>query len=81
MVSVSKSLQAFIDRDKTGAASDLMSKTKLITWRGMMTKLLLAVYEVEGASRGTRADSFQMTAMVLDVRGVWSWRHAHAWAV
>lgn len=44
-----------------------MSKIKLITWRGMMTKLLLAVYEVDSAARGNRADGFQMNAMVLGV--------------
>jgi hypothetical protein len=32
----------------------------------VMTKLMLAVYEAEGASRG-RADGWEMNAMVVDV--------------
>lgn len=39
----------------------------------VMTKLMLAVYEVEGASRG-RADGWEMNAMVIDVRSSFSSR-------
>lgn len=62
-----RSLQAFIDRDDSGASADLLSKIKLITWRGMMTKLLLAVYEAESASSSGRAEGWQMNAMMVDV--------------
>lgn len=60
-------LSHYDENDPSGAAADLLGKIQVVTWRGMMTKLMLAVYEVEGASRG-RADGWQMNAMVVDVR-------------
>lgn len=49
-------------------AGDLVDRANVITWRGMMSKLLLAVYEVESASnRGGRADGWEMNGMVIDV--------------
>lgn len=59
-------LSQYDREDPTGAAADLLGKINVITWRGMMTKLMLAVYEVEGASRG-RADGWELNAMVVDV--------------
>jgi len=32
-----------------------------------MTKLMLAVYEMENVSRGMRADGWEMNAMLIDV--------------
>ncbi|KAL8276920.1 hypothetical protein RQP46_010648 [Phenoliferia psychrophenolica] len=58
-------LSRYDDEDPTGAAADLLGKINVITWRGMMTKLMLAVYEVEGASRG-RADGWELNAMIVD---------------
>lgn len=49
-------------------AAEILSKTHVITWRGMMSKLLLAVYEAEGVSRGNRSEGWEMNAMVIDVR-------------
>lgn len=58
-----------------------MGKSTVITWRGMMTKLMLAVYEAEGASRG-RADGWEMNAMVVDVCSclrLSRWGDTHNW--
>lgn len=64
----STSLSAWAARDSTGGADDVLSKVSVITWRGMMTKLMLAVYEAENAAKGRRVDGWEMNAMVLDVR-------------
>ncbi|GAA5920289.1 hypothetical protein JCM1841_003025 [Sporobolomyces salmonicolor] len=71
--SVDEGLDALLDTlahwaesDPTGAADELLGKISVITWRGMMTKLMLAVYETESASRGARADGWEMNAMVVD---------------
>ncbi|GAA5952093.1 hypothetical protein JCM21900_006248 [Sporobolomyces salmonicolor] len=71
--SVDEGLDALLDAlahwaesDPTGAADELLGKISVITWRGMMTKLMLAVYETESASRGARADGWEMNAMVVD---------------
>lgn len=64
-----RSLLALTDRDPSPATDDLLSKITVFTWRGMMTKLLLAVYEVESAATrgGGRAEGWEMNAMMLDV--------------
>ncbi|BGP33246.1 decapping endonuclease targeting mRNA [Rhodotorula toruloides] len=59
-------LSAWAARDATGQADDVLSKVSVITWRGMMTKLMLAVYEAENAAKGRRVDGWEMNAMVLD---------------
>ncbi|GAA5894738.1 hypothetical protein JCM5296_002269 [Sporobolomyces johnsonii] len=59
-------LAHYAESDPTGAADELLGKISVITWRGMMTKLMLAVYETESASRGARADGWEMNAMVVD---------------
>ncbi|CDR39788.1 RHTO0S04e09472g1_1 [Rhodotorula toruloides] len=59
-------LSAWAARDSTGGADDVLSKVSVITWRGMMTKLMLAVYEAENAAKGRRVDGWEMNAMVLD---------------
>ncbi|GAA5889479.1 hypothetical protein JCM6882_007046 [Rhodosporidiobolus microsporus] len=48
------------------AAADLLSKISLVTWRGMLTKLMVAVYECESVSQGRRGDGWEMNAMVVD---------------
>ncbi|GAA5827356.1 hypothetical protein JCM11251_003779 [Rhodosporidiobolus azoricus] len=60
-------LTEFIDSDSSPpAAADLLSKISVITWRGMLTKLMLAVYECENVSQGRRGDGWEMNAMVVD---------------
>ncbi|GAA5991864.1 hypothetical protein JCM5350_002731 [Sporobolomyces pararoseus] len=59
-------LAAYAENDPTGAVDQMLGKIAVITWRGMMTKLMLAVYEVENASRGMRADGWEMNAMLID---------------
>ncbi|GAA5843549.1 hypothetical protein JCM5353_005452 [Sporobolomyces roseus] len=59
-------LSASAENDPTGAADELLGKIAVITWRGMMTKLMLAVYEMEDFSRGMRADGWEMNAMLID---------------
>lgn len=64
------SLLALAERDPTSATEGILTKNNVYTWRGMMTKLLLAVYEVESAANrggGGRAEGWEMNAMVLDV--------------
>ncbi|KAK4701024.1 RAT1-interacting protein, partial [Phenoliferia sp. Uapishka_3] len=58
-------LAEYEQEDESGAAAELLGKVNVITWRGMMTKLMLAVYEVEGASQG-RADGWELNAMMID---------------
>ncbi|SCZ95270.1 BZ3500_MvSof-1268-A1-R1_Chr11-2g03396 [Microbotryum saponariae] len=66
-------LQHYVESDPTGAAGEMLDKVNIITWRGMITKLLLAVYEVEAAhndaanSRRTRAEGWEMNLMLLGV--------------
>ncbi|GAA6009996.1 hypothetical protein JCM10207_007511 [Rhodosporidiobolus poonsookiae] len=48
------------------AATDLLGKTSLVTWRGMLTKLMLAVYEAENVAQGRRGDGWEMNAMLVD---------------
>ncbi|BGP56353.1 decapping endonuclease targeting mRNA [Rhodotorula sphaerocarpa] len=50
----------------SSAARDLLAKTGLITWRGMLTKLMLAVYECENVANGRRADGWEMNAMLVE---------------
>lgn len=54
------------------AASKLDTRAiGLITWRGMLSKLLLAAYEVETAQRndlGRPSDPWEVNAMLVDVR-------------
>ncbi|BGP25699.1 decapping endonuclease targeting mRNA [Rhodotorula toruloides] len=59
-------LSAWAARDPTGGTDDVLSKVSVITWRGMMTKLMLAVYEADNAAKGRRVDGWEMNAMVLD---------------
>ncbi|SGZ12437.1 BQ5605_C028g10505 [Microbotryum silenes-dioicae] len=64
-------LQHYVESDPAGAAGEMLDKVNIITWRGMITKLLLAVYEVEAAhndaanSRRTRAEGWEMNVMLL----------------
>ncbi|GAA5926765.1 uncharacterized protein JCM15063_000364 [Sporobolomyces koalae] len=60
------SLAAYAENDPTGAADRILGKVAVITWRGMMTKLMLAMYEAESASKGMRADGWEMNAMLID---------------
>jgi len=66
------SLAAYAENDPTGAADEILGKIAVITWRGMMTKLMLAVYEMENVSRGMRADGWEMNAMLIDVSSSFS---------
>ncbi|GAA6015653.1 hypothetical protein JCM11491_007185 [Sporobolomyces phaffii] len=59
-------LAAHAENDPTGQVDEMLGKIAVITWRGMMTKLMLAVYETENASRGMRADGWEMNAMLVD---------------
>ncbi|GAA5948851.1 hypothetical protein JCM3765_003926 [Sporobolomyces pararoseus] len=59
-------LAAYAESDPTGAVDEMLGKIAVITWRGMMTKLMLAVYEMENASKGMRADGWEMNAMLID---------------
>ncbi|GAA5884751.1 hypothetical protein JCM16303_005259 [Sporobolomyces ruberrimus] len=59
-------LAAYAENDPTGAVDEMLGKIAVITWRGMITKLMLAVYETENASRGMRADGWEMNAMLVD---------------
>lgn len=62
-------LDVWASKDSAATGADtLLAKTKLITWRGMLTKLLLAVYEAENVANGRRADGWDMNAMLIDVR-------------
>lgn len=48
--------------ERLGSEHDeLLDSTRLVTWRGMVTKLATAAYETR--------EPFYMTAMVIDVRG------------
>ncbi|GAA6028825.1 hypothetical protein JCM8097_007413 [Rhodosporidiobolus ruineniae] len=48
------------------AAADLLSKLNAVTWRGMLTKLMLGVYETENVAQGRRGDGWEMNAMLVD---------------
>lgn len=61
------SLETWASKDSTGAADAQLAKTAVITWRGMLTKLLLAVYEADNLNNGKRADGWDMNAMLVDV--------------
>ena len=61
------SLETWASTDSTGAADAQLAKTAVITWRGMLTKLLLAVYEADNVNNGRRADGWDMNAMLVDV--------------
>ncbi|GAA5987321.1 hypothetical protein JCM10908_001908 [Rhodotorula pacifica] len=64
-----EALDTWARKDPTGTAAvdSLLAKTALITWRGMLTKLMLAVYECENvATLGRRADGWEMNAMLVD---------------
>ncbi|GAA5864828.1 hypothetical protein JCM8547_009244 [Rhodosporidiobolus lusitaniae] len=69
--SVDEGLDALLDtlsefaRTDPNAAS-VLGKTSLITWRGMITKLMLAVYEADNVSQGRRGDGWEMNAMLVD---------------
>lgn len=62
------------DRDHSGQARDLLKRVNVVTWRGIMSKLLVAVYEVDNAATATggggRADGWELNAMVIDVRAL-----------
>ncbi|KAM0748120.1 RAI1-domain-containing protein [Meredithblackwellia eburnea MCA 4105] len=58
-------LSNFEEDDSTGAARDILERNHVVTWRGMITKFMLAAYEFESANRG-RADGWEMNAMVID---------------
>ncbi|GAA5839329.1 hypothetical protein JCM9279_005907 [Rhodotorula babjevae] len=71
--SVDEGLDALLDclstwaaKQPLAAADDLLGKISVITWRGMMTKLMLAVYEVDNLASGRRGDGWEMNAMVVD---------------
>jgi hypothetical protein len=57
------------DPETIVATGDLVDKANLLTWRGMMSKLLLSCYDVESARqpRGGRSNPWEMNAMVVDV--------------
>lgn len=61
------SLQEWVERDTTGQAEAQLAKVEVITWRGMMTKLMTAVYEAEQAIQRRRTESWEMNAMMIDV--------------
>jgi len=63
-----RSLSTWAAKQPSAAADDLLGKISVITWRGMMTKLMLAVYEVDNVATGRRGDGWEMNAMVVDVR-------------
>jgi hypothetical protein len=50
------------------AADEMLGKISLVTWRGMLTKLMCAVYEADNVEQGRRGDGWEMNAMVVDVR-------------
>ncbi|BGP41226.1 decapping endonuclease targeting mRNA [Rhodotorula kratochvilovae] len=60
------SLSTWAAKQPTPAADDLLGKISVITWRGMMTKLMLAVYEVDNAASARRGDGWEMNAMIVD---------------
>lgn len=62
------SLSSWARKNAGPAADDLLGKISVITWRGMLTKLMLAVYEADNVANGRRADGWEMNAMVVDVR-------------
>ncbi|GAA5922870.1 hypothetical protein JCM3775_006164 [Rhodotorula graminis] len=71
--SVDEGLDALLDclstwasKQPSTAADELLGKISVITWRGMMTKLMLAVYEVDNVASGRRGDGWEMNAMVVD---------------
>lgn len=43
-----------------------------VTWRGMVTKLMLAVYDTEQAIQRRRTESWEMNVMLIDVSGLWT---------
>lgn len=62
-----RSLAEWIARDPSGVAEEQLAKIAVITWRGMMTKLMTCLYEAESAASGRgRADSWELNAMVID---------------
>ncbi|ORY84632.1 RAI1 like PD-XK nuclease-domain-containing protein [Leucosporidium creatinivorum] len=61
------------DPGPTSNTTQILLKNNVYTWRGMMTKLLLAVYEVEntalsqlGGGGGRGGEGWEMNGMVLD---------------
>ncbi|KAK4050624.1 decapping endonuclease targeting mRNA [Microbotryomycetes sp. JL201] len=67
--SVDEGLDALLDtldkwhkRDQTGFAKDCLDRNKVFTWRGMMTRLMLASYD----SVDDRALGWEMNAMMMD---------------
>ncbi|KAI5475564.1 RAI1-like domain containing protein [Pseudohyphozyma bogoriensis] len=50
----------------TNPSLDVIQRASIITWRGMLTKLMLAVYELENKVQGRRADGWEMNAMIVD---------------
>ncbi|GJN90006.1 hypothetical protein Rhopal_003001-T1 [Rhodotorula paludigena] len=61
-----ETLSSWARKNAGPAADDLLSKISVITWRGMLTKLMLAVYEADNVANGRRADGWEMNAMVVD---------------
>lgn len=61
------SLETWASKEPTGAADAQLAKTAVITWRGLLTKLLLAVYEADNVNNGRRADGWDMNAMLVEV--------------
>ncbi|GAA6061531.1 hypothetical protein JCM10212_004521 [Sporobolomyces blumeae] len=65
-----KTLSHYAASDPTGAVDDMLDKVAVITWRGMMTKLMLAVYEAEAAASragaSQRAEGWEMNAMLVE---------------
>ncbi|KAK4054989.1 decapping endonuclease targeting mRNA [Microbotryomycetes sp. JL221] len=58
-------------RDKTGFATDCLLRNKILTWRGMMTKLMLSSYQVTELNRDRRGQQqddkgWEMNAMMID---------------
>lgn len=63
-------LLSYINTDHNSSARETVAKTTVISWRGMLSKLLLAVYDVESSNaggRGRKADGWELNGMVLDV--------------
>lgn len=63
-----RSLSTWAAKQPQPAADDLLGKIAVMTWRGMLTKLMLAVHEVDNLASGRRGDGWEMNAMVVDVR-------------
>ncbi|TNY24309.1 RAI1-domain-containing protein [Rhodotorula diobovata] len=60
------SLSTWAAKQPQPAADDLLGKIAVMTWRGMLTKLMLAVHEVDNLASGRRGDGWEMNAMVVD---------------